>query len=58
MKTTTLLGLALIAYNLYANAHASATGTGTDDDPIRIQTHSPLLALTGLALILGGESRG
>lgn len=58
MKLTTIVGVLLIAYNLYENANGAATGTGTPDDPFVLQTHSPLLALVGLTLILGGESHG
>lgn len=58
MKLTTIVGLLLIAYNVYENAHVDATGTGTPDDPIVVHTHSPLLALVGITLILGGESHG
>lgn len=53
-----LAGIALIAYNVYEIINAPMTGTGTDDDPIRVQTHSPMLALIGFVLILKGTSHG
>lgn len=51
MKVRTVLGLALIAANLYANAHETASGRGTPDDPFVIRTHSPLLAMIGVGLL-------
>lgn len=47
-----VIGVALVGYNLYQNAHEQPTGTGTADDPIRLTTHSPLLALIGLVALL------